>query len=197
MSLHEHISNRKSALSFSGQVLADGVFIKLFEAARWAPSAFNEQPWRFIAARRDEPSFNIMLDCLAPGNQAWAAKAAFLVATLAKKTSSHNGAPNRHASHDLGLAIGNLTFQALEFGIHLHQMGGFDAQKTISLFSVPEDFEAVTIIAGGYPGDIESLDEPIRARALKPRTRKELNELVFSGTFGESHPLFTHPSPTK
>ena len=194
--IHPHLSNRRSILAFSDQAVDDQTFLKLFEAARWAASAFNEQPWRFIAGRRGEATFEKLLECLAEGNRLWAANAGLLFLSIAKKTSSHNQLFNRHAQHDLGLAVGNITFEAKEAGIDLHQMGGFDSAKAITLFHIPDDFEPVAIVAGGYPGDTSLLNENLKARAAKPRTRKPLNKLVFTGTFGQSHPLCIHPITT-
>lgn len=191
--IHHHLSSRKSILAFSEDTIDEQTFQKLFEAARWAPSAFNEQPWRFIAGRRSEATFEKLLDCLSPGNQVWAANAAFLFLSIAKKTNSHNQQKNRHAQHDLGLAVGNITFQAKELGIDLHQMGGFDEKKAIETFGIPDDYEAVAIVAGGYPGNPELLSENLKVRAMKIRTRKSLDELVFTSTFGQPHPLFIHP----
>ncbi|MFM9052642.1 MAG: nitroreductase family protein, partial [Bacteroidota bacterium] len=166
------------------------VFHSLFEAARWAASAFNEQPWRFIAVRRGENTFSKMADCLAPGNKSWAAHAAFLIMVIAKKEVTRNGAHNRHAGHDTGLAIGNLSVQATAAGIALHQMGGFDLAKATVEFGVPEGFEPLTIIAGGYPGDPETLSEDLRERETAARSRKTLDEIVFFEKFGQPHPLF-------
>lgn len=191
--IHPHLSSRKSILAFSDKTVDDQTFQKLFEAARWAPSAFNEQPWRFIAGRRGEITFGKLLECLAEGNRLWAEHAAFLFLSIAKKTNSHNQHLNRHAQHDLGLAIGNITFEAKEAGIELHQMGGFDVQKAVEVFHIPDDFEAVAIVAGGYPGDTALLNDSLKARATKPRIRKSLDEIVFTSAFGQPHPLFIHP----
>ncbi|MFM9027851.1 MAG: nitroreductase family protein [Bacteroidota bacterium] len=190
MNIHPEIAKRKSLRAFSQQTVEDHIFYSLFEAARWAPSAFNEQPWRFIAVRKSEGSFKKMADCLANSNRLWAQHAAFLILVVAKKDITRSGAPNRHAAHDTGLAVGNLTVQATVNGIALHQMGGFDMSKASAEFAVPDDFEPITIIAGGYPGNPQMLDDDLRARELAPRVRKPLDELVFADNFGQSHPLF-------
>jgi len=188
--IHPLLAERKSILAFDERLVDDTTLHQLFEAARWAPSAFNEQPWRFIVARRGEHGFDALDQCLAEGNRLWASHAAFLFLSIAKKTSSYNQQENRHALHDLGLAVGNFTMQATECGIHLHQMAGFNAQMAIDLFAIPADFEPVAIVAGGYPGNAAQLPDQLQTRATKPRTRKSLNEIIFSGKFGEQHPLF-------
>jgi len=194
MSIHPNLSGRKSILAFSPKLIDDATLTALFEAARWAPSAYNEQPWRFVIARKGEKGFDLLLDCLAEGNKAWAKEAALLFLTLAKKTLTQNGKVNLHAMHDLGLAVGNITFQAKEAGIDLHQMGGFDEMKANSHFEIPDDFDPVAVIAAGYPGAIENLPDALKARAEKPRVRKHPDELVFTGHFGHPHPVFIHPT---
>lgn len=194
MMIHPNLSGRRSILAFSSKAIDDMTLTALFEAARWAPSAFNEQPWRFIIARKGENGFDRLLDCLAVANQAWAKDAALLFLTLAKKTLTQNGKANLHALHDLGLAVGNITFQAREAGIDLHQMGGFDAMKARTSFDIPDDYEAVAVVAAGYPGATDDLPDALKARAEKPRVRKPGNELVFNGHFGHAHPIFMHPT---
>jgi len=194
MSIHPNIATRKSILAFSDKKVDDATLNVLFEAARWAPSAFNEQPWRFIVARQGETGFEELVECLAEANRSWAKNAGLLFLTLVKHSLTQNGATNRHALHDLGLAVGNITFQAKEHGIELHQMGGFDTAKAFSTFQIPDGFEPITIIAGGYPGSLEGLSEQLKTRANRPRTRKSPHELVFSGSFGHPHPVVIHPT---
>jgi nitroreductase len=190
MSIHPLISTRRSIRAFADREVSADELHALFDAARWAASAFNEQPWRFIVARKNEAGFQEMCSCLNEWNRNWAKHASFLVLAMTKQTLTQTGKPNRHASHDLGLAIGNLSTQATASGIYLHQMAGFDVQQAIEVFNLPADFEPVTIIAGGYPGDLSLLNEDLQKRETAERTRKQLDELVFSGKFGTSHPLF-------
>ena len=189
--IHELIASRKSIRAFSDKSIDDATMVQLFEAARWASSSRNEQPWRFIAARREDISgFQKMLSCLNESNRIWAQNGAILVVVLAKKFFSTPPFPNLHALHDVGLAVGNFALQATAAGIFLHQMGGINYQKVRTDFEIPEEFEVVSIIVGGYPGNKESLPENFRQREGLPRQRKSLGELVFTGKFGEKDPLF-------
>src|SRR5689334_20618528 len=126
-SIHDLIAARKSIRAFSNKPVDDTSFVKLFEAARWASSSRNEQPWRFIAARREEKeNFQRILGCLNESNRIWAQHGALLLVVLAKKNFTGHPSPNLHAQHDVGLAVGNLALQATALGIFLHQMGGID-----------------------------------------------------------------------
>ena len=120
-----------------------------------------------------------MVGCLAEGNQGWARNAAALVITVARTTFSHNGKPNRHAYHDIGLAVGNLSVQATAMGLSLHQMAGFDPARAKQLYSIPDDHDAVTAIALGYRGNADSLPGALKEREAAPRERKELSSFVF------------------
>ncbi|WP_258104048.1 nitroreductase family protein [Marinoscillum sp. MHG1-6] len=181
--INDLIASRWSPRSFTGESISDEDLFSLFEAARWAPSAMNEQPWRFLYAKRGEAAFDKMVAALKPGNQPWAPNASALIVTLVKKTFERNGAPNAAASHDLGLAVGNLTIQATELGYALHQMGGFEHHLIIDYFNIPEDYEPVTIIAVGKAGSPEQLEGALRDRELATRNRRPLEEIVFHETF--------------
>jgi nitroreductase len=124
----------------------------------------------------------------------WAKQSAVIFLTIARTSLTQSGKPNRHALHDLGLAMGNITFQGNEEGIEFHQMGGFDADKAVSLFRIPEGFDPVAVVAGGYPGSTDTLPENLRSRAERPRSRKPSDEIVFSSSFGHPHPIFIHPA---
>lgn len=152
----------------------------IFSAAVWAASSFNEQPWRFLVARRGDATFRKILDCLGEFNRVWASSAAALVLSLAKKTFSHSGAPNRFALHDTGAATATMTLQAIALGIHSHGMGGFDADKARATFNIPDDFEIGAVTALGYLGDASSLPEKFQKQETSPRSRKSLREVVFS-----------------
>lgn len=189
--VHELIAARKSIRAFSDADIDDKSYISIFEAARWASSSRNEQPWRFIAARKkDKENFERTLSCVNESNRLWAQYGAMLIVVLAKKNFSSHPVPNSHAQHDVGLAIGNLALQATALGIYLHQMGGIDYAKVKTVFDVPDDFEVISIIVGGYPGNSEILPEKIRERESLPRQRKALTELVFEGKFGNQNPVF-------
>lgn len=183
--LHDLVANRWSPLAFSERIVSEGDLKILFEAARWAPSCYNDQPWHFIYAHRaQQEAFDRILGCLAETNQLWASRAAVLVISVTRTSFSANGKPNAWAWHDVGLAVGNLLTQATAMGIYVHQMGGFDRAKAKDTLGVPDGHEAVTAFAIGYPGDPEILPEALRARELAPRQRKPQDQFVFPGTWG-------------
>jgi len=187
MSIHELISSRKSIRAFENRSLNESDLLRLFEAARWAPSSRNEQPWRFISARKeDKTSFEKMMTSLNENNRSWARHASALILVLSKTTFTETDTPNAHARYDTGMAVANLTFQATALNISTHQLGGFDAAMAAELFHVPHGFEPVVLIALGYQGNPESLPEPFRAREGMPRKRKTLEELHFTKQFGEN-----------
>jgi nitroreductase len=155
------------------------------EAARWAPSSNNEQPWAFLVATGDQPeAFAKMLACLVEKNQAWARNAPVLMIAAASQVFTRTGKPNRHALYDVGAAVACLTLEATEQGLHLHQMAGFSHEKARESFAIPESAEAVAAIAMGYLGDPHSLPEDLRQRELTPTTRKPIGEFVFAGRWG-------------
>lgn len=158
----------------------------LLEAARWAPSSGNEQPWRFLVFPREHPRRSALEDTLTPGN-AWAKRASMLIATLAKQTRAKNNDPNRWAAHDTGAATAYLVAQAAAMGLVAHTMGGFDADAVAGMFGVPDEYTPMTVIAvGRYDPNLR--DPKSEEREAKPRTRKPLNEIAFLGVFGEPFP---------
>ncbi|CAN5675191.1 nitroreductase family protein [soil metagenome] len=189
--IHELIANRRSIRAFSDKGIDDESLVQLFEAARWASSSRNEQPWRFISARKEEAeNFQRTLSCLNESNRIWAQHSALLIVVLAKKNFTTHPVPNSHAQHDVGLSIGNLALQATALGIFLHQLGGINYEKVREVFEVPEEYEVISIIVGGYPGSHDSLPEKLRERESLPRQRKPLGELVFEGRFGIENSVF-------
>jgi len=158
----------------------------LLEAARWTASAFNEQPWRFIVALRDETEeFERMLGCLVPGNQEWARNAGALILTVARETFTRNDRKNGSARYDVGQAASALALQATELGLRVHQMAGIDGEKIRETYGVPEGFAPLTGIAVGYPGPLDDLPEGLREMEAAPRERKPQSEFVFGGNWGE------------
>ena len=154
------------------------------EAARWAPSSFNEQPWSFlVSTREDSEQFRRMLGCLVKANQQWAQNAGVLLITVARRTFTGNGKPNRVAEHDIGLAAANLTVQATALGLYVHQMGGIDIPKVRYTYRVPEGFDPVTAIALGYLAEATDSNNPLVQRDQAPRSRKQLAEFVFADTW--------------
>ncbi len=190
--VHELLRRRWSPVAFSDRRVNPETIGSLLEAARWAPSSFNEQPWSFIIATKDDPTeYERLLSCLIEFNQQWARKAPVLMLTVASLKFARNQKDNRHAFHDVGLAAANLVVQATSLGLVVHQMAGILPDKAREVFGIPEGYEAVTGIALGYSGDAAKLDEKLRRREQAPRSRKPLEEFVFSARWGKKSPLVT------
>jgi nitroreductase len=180
--VHELIAKRWSPYGFSAQSVSPEALRSLFEAARWAASSFNEQPWRFIVATKETPEdYGKLLSCLSGANQGWSKAAPVLALGVVSLRFSHNNKPNRVAHHDLGLATANLIIEATSRDLHVHPMAGFDPEKARQLFDIPEGFEPWTALAIGYASDAGDTPEIYRGRDQKPRTRKPISELVFGG----------------
>jgi nitroreductase len=177
--IHELLRKRWSARSFSDQMISDEELVKLFTAASWASSSMNEQPWRFVYGKKGTSTFEQILSTLMPGNAIWAANAAVLIAVFAKNVFD-DGNANIHAWHDVGAACTKLLLQGADIGIFGHQMGGFDRSLAKSVFQYPETHDIISILALGFLGDPEQLDEPFRSREISPRTRKSPEEIAFT-----------------
>lgn len=187
---HELIRRRWSPRTFADRPVEAETLRLLLEAAQWAPSSYNEQPWVFLVATRQEPEeYERLLGCLVPFNQGWAKNAPVLMLSVAKLEFERNGKPNRHAYHDVGLAAAQLTLQATALGLFVHQMAGIDADAARETYGIPEGWDPVAAIALGYPGDLESLPEDLRSKETAERTRKPLEDFVFTGSWGESRAL--------
>jgi nitroreductase len=187
-SIHPLLKKRWSPRAFASRPVEEEKIHLLFEAARWAASAMNEQPWRFIyAVREDRGRYNQLLECLNDRNKIWAKSAPMLILTMVKTHFEKNNKPNRWAFHDLGLAIGNLTTQASALDLYVHNMAGFSIEKATELFSLPADLEPVTMIAVGYIGDHSLLPEDFRKSETEPQKRKPPEELIL--TSGRPEPL--------
>jgi nitroreductase len=185
--IHELLKRRWSPRAFSDRRVEPDTLRSLLEAARWAPSSNNAQPWSLLVATKEDPGgFGGLVDCLMEGNIPWAQRAPVLMASVARMFFEDNGKPNRHAFHDVGQAVANLTVQATALGLVVHQMAGFHPEKVRELYGVPKEFEPVAMIALGYPGDPESLPERLKAREVAPRERKPLTEIVFAGRWGKT-----------
>ncbi len=167
--IHDLLKRRWSPRAFADRPVEPDKLHSLLEAARWAPSSFNEQPWAFVVATRDRPEdFDRVLGCLIEFNQGWAKAAPVLMLTFARLAFDRNGQPNRHAFHDVGLAMANLTVQATAEGLAVHQMAGIVPEKARAAFAVPEGWEPVAAAAVGYFGDPAALPEELR-RENSPR----------------------------
>lgn len=177
--IHELLAERWSPREFEARPVEPSKLVQLFEAARWAPSSYNAQPWSFIVATRENAeAYNRLLSTLMDANQKWAKQAPVLILAVTRLNYTHVDHPNRHAYYDLGQAVANLTVQATALGLRLHQMGGFDPQAARELFAIPAGHEAVSVLALGY--------QPGQPADLAARTRKPLAEFVFDGSWGRA-----------
>ncbi len=184
--IHDLIRERWSPRAFSAEPVPEAAVDSLLEAARWAPSSNNEQPWHFILASRtaDPEGHARLVSVLVPFNQAWAEKAPLLAISVAR-LNSHAGEPNRWALYDTGQAVALLTVQATAMGLSAHQMAGFDPVLARERLGIPEGFEPVTAIAVGYRGDPQELNPKLQAREAAPRVRRPSREWAFEGLWGQ------------
>ena len=188
--IQDFLAERWSPYAFEDRPVSDADLCSLFEAARWAASSYNEQPWSYIVATKGNPDhFQQLLSCLVELNQVWAKDAPVLVLAIVNHKFTHNHEENRAAVHDLGLAAGNLLVEATARGLCVHQMIGILPEKARELFEIPQDFEAWTVVAIGYQGDPMALSDALKERDLMPRQRKSLDQFVFSGKWGTPSPL--------
>jgi len=184
------IAERWSPRAFSDKPVAPDVLASLFEAARWAPSSSNEQPWAYIVAtKEDAEDFAKLVSVLVPFNVTWAQHAPVLALAVAELSFAKNGTPNRNAQYDVGAASAWLTVEATSRGLFIHQMAGYDHDKARQVFGVPTGWEPIAAMAIGYPGDPDSLPQPLRDREVAPRTRKLISEFVMSGGWGKKAPF--------
>jgi len=173
---------RWSPRAMSGEPITEKEMLTLFEAARWAPSTYNEQEWRFLYARRDTPQWPVFLGLLAERNQQWCVRAALLGLVVAHKVFQANGKPNPVHVFDSGLAYENLALQGAAMGLVVHGMAGFDYDKARTALSVPDDYAVCAMFAAGRPGDPDQLDPQMR-EIEKPSPRKPVREIICEGKF--------------
>lgn len=181
--INSMILNRWSPRSFENFEISNNELFSLFEAARWAPSSSNSQPWRFIYAKRNSKNWNDLFNLLIDFNKQWCANASVLVVLVSRKNFEHNGQPSITHKFDTGAAWENLALQAVSQGLITHAMAGFDYEKAGKDLAVPSDYEVVAMIAIGKKGLKENLSPELQAREI-PNTRKPLSELVMEGKFG-------------
>lgn len=174
------ILERWSPRAFANRDVPPAELKTVFEAARWAPSSYNEQPWRFFVGHRDSETYRKILDALVPFNQEWARSAPVLILGIAKTRFSHNDSPNNYAAHDLGAAMALMALQAAALGLSAHQMAGFDWVKARESFEIPENYTMGSVMALGYQGELSDLPDKFQAQEQSPRSRKPLSEIVFS-----------------
>src|SRR5713226_2396077 len=188
--INELIANRWSPFAFEDRSVSEDDLRSLFEAARWAPSSSNEQPWSYIVAtREDKENFEKMLSVLVEFNANWAKNAPVLALAIAKLVFEKNNAPNRNAQYDTGAATALLSVEATSRGLAVHQMAGFDPEKARQAFGIPAGWEAIAAMAIGYPGNPDSLPQRLKDRELAPRTRKPIREFVMTGSWGHTAPF--------
>jgi len=187
--IEEAQRKRWSPLAFSDRMVEPEKLLSVLEAARWAASSYNEQPWSFIIATKENPvEFERLLNVLAEGNQAWARTAPVLMLSVAKMYFERNGVENRHAFHDVGAAAASMAIQAAAIDLYIHQMAGFDVAKAKEVYQIPNGYEPVAAIALGYLGDAQTLSESLQQRNENPRTRKPLDQFVFSSNWHQTAP---------
>jgi nitroreductase len=180
----EVIQMRRSRRAYSNRLVEKENIASLFEAARWAPSSVNEQPWLYLYATKDQPElWNKIFEALNESNKVWAVNAPLLILSLARRNYLRNDRPNLSARYDLGAANAFLSLQAAHIGLNVHQMGGFNAEKVKENLNVPDHFESVVIMAIGYPGLADTLPAHLKEREMAPRERYVQQEFVMNKTF--------------
>jgi nitroreductase len=185
--VHEVIQNRWSPRAFADKALTPEILRSLFEAARWAPSSNNAQPWAYMVATKDDKeNFDKILSVLVPFNASWAKEASVLAIAVSELNFASNNNPNRNAFYDTGAASLQLSLEATTRGLVVHQMAGFDPEKARQVFEIPTGWEAIAAMAIGYPGDPKSLPDQLHQREIAPRSRKPLSSFVMTGKWGHT-----------
>lgn len=186
--INETIANRWSGRAFdASKPVSKAQLLSMCEAARWAPSCFGDEPWRFMVWDKNSnaDAWQKAFDCLVPGNQEWVKYAPVLLLVCADTLFGHNQKPNRWAQYDTGAAAENLCLQAADLGLMAHQMGGFNVDATREAFGIPEQFTLMAMVAIGYAGDASQLSDDLKARELAARKRKPLADLFFDSSWNK------------
>jgi len=177
--IHTILKERFSTVTFSNQEVGKDKIDLLFEAACWAPSGYNGQPWRFLVGEKGkDENYQKLFDSMVDANKYWAKHAPVLVLGLALKNSEHNGKPNRFAEYETGMAVGNLLAQATSLGLYVHQMGGYSVEKIKESFNLNENLQPLALMAIGYKADVSGFADDLKQRELKPRTRKPVEDIL-------------------
>jgi nitroreductase len=182
--VHELILNRWSPRAMSGEPISDSELMSLFEAARWAPSSYNSQPWRFIYAKRDTPAWNTIYDLMVQFNKDWTKNAAVLIVIVSRDTFEYNNKPSITHSFCTGSAWENLALQGTANGLVVHGMEGFDYKKAKEVLHIPDGYTVEAMCAIGRPGNKEDLPAAMQKEEF-PSDRKPITEFIFEGTFKE------------
>ena len=180
--IHELITKRWSPVAFDPSPVEYEQMHLLFEAAKWAPSARNAQPWRFIYATKEMPDYQVLLDLLDEQNQVWARTAPLLVLALAQVVSTYKNRPNRLAFYETGMAVSHLLLQATHMGLYVHQMSGYDLERARKTLMIPTRYEPTAMMAIGYKGDPAQLPGEVAAREGKKRERMEVSKFLVVGS---------------
>ena len=187
--IEDSLRKRWSPLAFSDRPVEQEKLLSVLEAAHRAASSYNEQPWSFIIATKENSvEFEHLLSILAEGNQEWARNAPVLMLSVAKLHFERKGNENRHAFHDVGAAVASMAIQAAAIDLYVHQMAGFDVVKAKEVYQIPEGYEPASAIALGYLGNAQTLSESLQQREQNPRSRKPLDKFVFSNTWNQTAP---------
>jgi len=182
--INDVIANRWSGRAYdASKPVSHEQIIALVEAARWAPSCYGDEPWRFIVWDKNTDAANWQkgFDCLVEFNQGWVKNSPVLILVTANTLFGHNGKPNRWAPYDTGAAAENICLQATDLGLMAHQMAGFDFDKVRAAFSIPGQYEIISMISIGYAADISTVTGEALEREIAPRKRKPLGETFFKG----------------
>ncbi|WP_055587788.1 nitroreductase family protein [Peterkaempfera griseoplana] len=184
VAVHPLLAERWSPRSFdASHTVTDEQLTALLEAARWAASAGNLQPWRFLVGRRGDATFKQIFDSLKPGNQLWAGNSSLLIAAVAAEQHA-DGTPHSHAAYDTGLAVAQLVLQAQALGLHAHQMGGFEAEQLRTALSVPDGYRPLSVTAIGVAAAADLLPPELHARETAARERRPLTETFYAEGWG-------------
>lgn len=191
-SIHEILESRWSPRAFADKPVEKQKIRSLFEAARWTPSSYNQQPWRFVVGFREDETYRKIYEALAGPNKPWAKDAPVLIASFGRKFLNDSEDNNLPYQYDTGQSVASLSFQATHMGLYVHQMGGFSARKMVKNFEVPVQYKPMTVLAVGYIGTPDQLPESLQEAEKAERTRFDFDDIVFSGNFGMKSGLFDY-----
>lgn len=183
------LKTRWSPRAFEDRPIKKDKLQRLFEAARWSPSASNEQPWFFIVGQNNDKTYGSILQTLVEFNQMWAKNAPVLILNCGRETNLKGDSVNTSFKYDVGQSVAHLTFQAMKEGLFIHQMTGFLPEKAKEIFEIPDGFYALSVMAIGYLGDSEMLHPRMQKAEIAERERKALNEFIFEEKFGKKSSL--------
>jgi nitroreductase len=187
--INEYSASRWSPRAFQERPVEQEKLVAIFEAARWSASGGNEQPWRFIVGLNHDDTWKKLFNSLDEGNQKWNNQVPVLILAIGYTISKWDGNISGYFQYDTGQAVAHLSIEAMHQGLHVHQMGGFSTEQVREAFGIPADHLPLTVIAAGYAGDPDLLEEELKKREFQGRKRKDLKEIVFSGHMGNASPL--------